>query len=184
LRRNLEKDKIRKEIAATKCQYSVEDLTLMSEEVFSVLGITGIFGSASKICIYNAMKDEVATHRFIAKWIEKKEFFLPVIHNNEIILRKIEHDTVYEQSSYGIHEPLGEDFDEYNKIDLAIIPGVAFDRKGNRLGRGKGYYDRFLPKIKAPKAGVCFDFQLLDNIPTDTWDIKMDMIISENDLIW
>jgi 5-formyltetrahydrofolate cyclo-ligase len=64
------------------------------------------------------------------------------------------------------------------------VPGIAFDRKMNRLGRGKGYYDRFLSKISAPKIGICFDFQLLDKIPAESTDIKMDYIVSENELIW
>lgn len=156
----------------------------MSEEVFSVLELTGAFNDASHICIYNAMKDEVATHPFISKWIGTKKFYLPVIENDEIIFRNITKDTRYEKSSYGIHEPLGDNLTDYARIDLTIVPGVAFDRKGNRLGRGKGYYDRFLPKTKAPKVGVCFDYQLLNQIPTDTWDVKMDIIVSENDLIW
>ena len=81
-------------------------------------------------------------------------------------------------------EPVGENFMNYNKVDLIIIPGVAFDRKKNRMGRGKGYYDRFLSKMKAPKMGICFEFQLFDDIPNDENDVKMDYIVSENELIW
>lgn len=184
MRRNLDKDKIRKEITGKKRQFDTNEIAYMSEEVFSVLEITGIFRDASYICIYNSLKDEVNTKPFIDRWMESKNFLLPVIHNDEIVLRHITPNTQYEKSSYGIDEPLGKNFSDFGKIDLVIVPGVAFDRKGNRIGRGKGHYDRFLPKVKAPKAGVCFDFQLLDHVPTDPWDIKMDMIISENDLIW
>ncbi|MDL2215081.1 5-formyltetrahydrofolate cyclo-ligase [Dysgonomonas sp. OttesenSCG-928-M03] len=178
------KDKIRKEIADIKRKYTQEDLLGMSEEVFSVLEITGVFNDSRKICIYNAMNDEVATRQFIDRWIHAKEFYLPVVKDNDIILRRLQEDTVFEKSKIGVFEPLGNDFTEYSKLDIIIVPGVAFDRKGNRLGRGKGYYDRFLNKVKATKIGICFDFQLLDQIPSDNWDIKMDMIVSENDLIW
>lgn len=61
---------------------------------------------------------------------------------------------------------------------------MAFDRKMNRMGRGKAYYDRFLPKVKVPKLGICFEFQLFDEIPADRNDVKMDYIVSENELIW
>lgn len=182
--RNLNKDKLRKEIAERKRQYTPDNLLCMSEEVFSVLEITGIFNDAKKICIYNSMKDEVDTHPFIEKWKDRKEFYLPVIENDAIVLRKLTDQSQFVKSAIGVYEPVGENFTDYNKLDLVIVPGVAFDRKGNRMGRGKAYYDRFLPQIKATKAGVCFDFQLFDQIPAESWDIKMDMIISENDLIW
>lgn len=178
------KDKLRKEIAESKKLYTTEDLLQMSEEVFSVIEITGVFNDASKICIYNAMTDEVATRPLIDRWIDQKEFYLPVVQNDEIVLRRFEKETTFEKNTLGILEPIGKNFTDYSKLDLIIIPGVAFDRKSNRLGRGKGYYDRFLSKTKVPKMGICFDFQLLDEIPTDNWDIKMDIIVSENDLIW
>ncbi|MCF0205812.1 MAG: 5-formyltetrahydrofolate cyclo-ligase, partial [Bacteroidales bacterium] len=64
-------------------------------------------------------------------------------------------------------------------FDLIIVPGVAFDRNGNRLGRGRGYYDRFLCKYpKVEKIGICFDFQLLEEIPTEPTDIRMDKVVS------
>ena len=66
-------------------------------------------------------------------------------------------------------------------IDLAIIPGVSFDRKGNRLGRGKGYYDRLLNKLNVYKIGICFQFQLTEpGLPTEDSDIPMDEVWTEN----
>ena len=66
---------------------------------------------------------------------------------------------------------------EYQVIDLAVVPRVAFDKEGCRLGRGKGYYDRLLPLINCYKIGICFPFQLYDSIPTEKFDIKMDEVI-------
>lgn len=103
---------------------------------------------------------------------------------DDIVFRKYVQDTTLKQSSYGIMEPLGDNFTDYKKVDLIIVPGVAFDRKMGRLGRGRGYYDRFLSLVSAPKMGICFEFQLLDTIPVDTNDIKMDYIVSENEFIW
>lgn len=156
----------------------------MSEEVFSVIEITGVFNEASKIFIYNAMDDEVATMPLIERWMDKKEFYLPVIESGEMVLRKLDKSTKFEKSKLGILEPKGEDFTDLSKLDLIIVPGVAYDRLSNRLGRGGGYYDRFLSQIKAPKMGICFDFQLVDNVPTEPWDVKMNLIVSENELIW
>ena len=68
--------------------------------------------------------------------------------------------------------------DNYDEIQLAIIPGMAFDRAWHRLGRGKGYYDRLLPKLKkAHLLGICFPFQLLDEVPTEPHDVKMQEVL-------
>ena len=79
---------------------------------------------------------------------------------------------------FDIMEPVGEPFERYEDIDLAVVPGMAFDSQNNRLGRGKGYYDRMLPRLtKAYKIGVCFDFQRLPGIPADEHDCKVDEVI-------
>lgn len=179
-----QKDTLRLQIAAHKKEYTVEDLLFKSEEVFSVLEITGQFRDASTIFIYNAMPDEVSTAAFIDRWKHEKNFYLPVVSGDHLVFRKLEENTKFKQSVIGVFEPVGEDFTDFRKVDMVIVPGVAFDRRCNRLGRGKGYYDKFLSKIKALKVGVCFDFQLLDQIPADERDVKMDMLVSENDLIW
>lgn len=178
------KDKLRKEITTEKHRHTSEELLQMSDEVFSVLEITGTFRDASIIFIYNAMPDEVFTQAFIEKWKSEKQFYLPVVKDDHLVFRKLEDSTVFEKSKIGVHEPVGDDFTNFSKVDMVIVPGMAFDRKCNRLGRGKGYYDRFLVNIKAPKVGVCFDFQLKDQIPADDRDVKMDMIVGENELIW
>ncbi|BES61090.1 5-formyltetrahydrofolate cyclo-ligase [Dysgonomonas capnocytophagoides] len=186
LKRNIdsEKEKLRKEIADKKREFTQEDLLRMSEEVFSVLEITGSFRDASTIFIYNSMSDEVATRDFIEKWKHEKNFYFPVVVNNNLVFRHFTENTTYTKSKIGVDEPSGVDFLDFGKIDMVIVPGVAFDRKGNRLGRGKGYYDHFLSGIKAPKVGVCFDFQLYDQVPVSENDVKMDVIVAENDLIW
>jgi len=82
-----------------------------------------------------------------------------------------------EGPSYGILEPKnGLAYTSIN-IDLGIIPGMAFDLQGNRLGRGKGYYDKLLKVLNLETIGVCFSFQLVDKVPSDTFDIAMDSVI-------
>ena len=178
------KSKLRSEIASAKSKYSPEELIVLSQDVLLTLEITDIFQKANNIFIYNSLKDEVQTTNFIEKWAKHKTFFLPVVEDNNLVFRKYSPACDFNTSSLGIKEPCGDNFTDYKKIDLVIVPGVAFDRNKNRLGRGKGYYDRFLPKITAPKVGICFDFQLKDQIPADINDVKMDYIVSENDLIW
>lgn len=84
------------------------------------------------------------------------------------------------KGSFGIEEPTGALLEDYSQIELAIIPGVSFDGKGNRLGRGKGYYDRLLPLLRSYNIGICFQFQVCQEIPTEIFDKKMDEVWTEN----
>lgn len=180
---NRKKD-IRLDIKKQKQLLSSDELHEKSSEIISVVELLGVFQDAKNIFIYHAMPDEVQTLALIQKWLPHKRFFTPVIQDTNLTFRQYTNNTVFTKSQFGILEPNGEDFTDYNLIDLVIVPGVAFDRKKNRLGYGKGFYDRFLPSIKAPKMGICFDFQLIDSVPTDKYDVAMNYIVSENDIIW
>lgn len=129
--------------------------------------------------LYHSLKDEVDTHAFIRKWSREKCILLPVVVGDDLELRLYTGPEDLTVGAYGIEEPTGARFTDYAAIDLIVVPGVAFDRDGNRLGRGKGYYDRLLPRIpSAYKIGICFPFQLVDEVPAEPFDIRMDEIIS------
>lgn len=131
--------------------------------------------------LYHSLPDEVDTHGFIRRWSDRKRILLPVVIGNELELRVYTDEEHLTKGAFHIDEPTGTPFTDYGQIDLAVIPGVAFDRQGNRLGRGKGYYDRLLPRIPtAYKIGLCFHFQLLDEIPAEAHDVRMDEIISNS----
>ena len=106
---------------------------------------------------------------------------MPVVKGDELELRYYTGKQDLQKGSYNIEEPQGELLTNYDKIDLAIIPGVAFDSQGNRLGRGKGYYDRLLKQLNAYKIGICFHFQICTHIPTETFDKPMDEVWSEEE---
>ena len=84
-----------------------------------------------------------------------------------------------EKGHYGILEPAQKRFCEIKALDLVIVPGVAFDRRGNRLGRGKGYYDGFLSRLPkdTPSIGLAFDFQILPTLPTTPTDVSVRSVI-------
>lgn len=129
--------------------------------------------------LYHSLKDEVDTHAFIRKWSREKRILLPVVTGDDLELRLYTGPEDLTIGAYGIEEPTGALFTDYSTIDLIVVPGVAFDRDGNRLGRGKGYYDRLLPRIpSAYKIGICFPFQVVDEVPAEPFDIRMDEIIS------
>ena len=153
--------------------------------------------------LYCSLPDEVYTMDMIHRLHgEGKKIVLPkVISDCEMELREYDGDADLEVGSFGIMEPCGKLFTDYEDIDVAVIPGMAFDKDGNRLGRGKGYYDRFLNaagkrsvnekceigkgvnekrenrKGNTYKIGICFPFQFVDAVPADEHDNRMDMVV-------
>lgn len=137
--------------------------------------------TASTILLYAALPDEVETQGLLDNLSKKgKTVLLPVVINQEELeLRQYKGPQDLHIGAYHIPEPTGAPFLNLDQIDVAVIPGMAFDDYGNRLGRGKGYYDRLLKKIpQCYKIGICFDFQKFTHIPTGPYDIKMDEVIS------
>ncbi len=83
------------------------------------------------------------------------------------------------KGAYGINEPKTINKANVDDIDLILVPGIAFSVSGERIGFGKGYYDKLLEKFNGVKIGVCYDFQIVNHIPSSPHDIKMDMIVTE-----
>lgn len=152
----------------------------LSADIIAALEAHPAFRAANVVLLYHSLSDEVDTHECLQRWSDKKCVLLPVVKGNDLELRRYTGPSDLAIGAYGIEEPTGEAFTEYEKIDFIAVPGVAFDRKGNRLGRGKGYYDRLLPRIpQAFKAGICFPFQLVNEIPAEQFDVCMDEIITK-----
>lgn len=131
------------------------------------------------LLLYYALPDELDTTPLL-ELLSDKTILLPKVTGTESMELRIytgEHDLA--TGSYGIREPIGRPFADLGCIDTAIIPGMAFDGSGNRLGRGKGYYDRLLSAMpQAYKIGLCFHFQFFDSIPFCRHDVRMDEVIS------
>ncbi len=179
-----EKRKVRQQIKNSKASISFEEKTKCSLSILAKIEADSDFVNANIVFAYWALPEEVNTIDFINKWSNIKKFYLPVIVGELLELRLFEgmHKMCFDER-FGILEPQGERLDDWNKVDYAIIPGVAFDMAGNRLGRGKGFYDKILGGISAKKVGICFDFQCLDNIPVEQTDIKMDTVFTENKVL-
>jgi len=177
-----EKKLIRKEIKAQKLELSENERKNEALSVFRKIELLPEFKSADSIFMYWSLPDELPTHEIISKWMAEKFIILPTIKGDKLVLKRFISTDNLIQRTLGIWEPdLTETYT--GKIDLIIVPGVAFDRKKNRLGRGKGYYDRFFKNNKAFRIGVGFDCQLLDSIPIDRFDKKMDLIITKSNTI-
>ncbi len=128
---------------------------------------------------YWSMPKEAATHDLNQKLIKDKKVLLPVINGNELDLKEFWGlDQMVQEPKFGIWEPKGDIFTEFDSIDLVIVPGVAFTKNGLRCGHGKGYYDKLLPKLKnAYTIGLAYDFQQVDQLPIDDFDVKLNEVI-------
>lgn len=107
-----------------------------------------------------------------------------VVGEGEMVFRRIDHNTAYEVSPYGIEEPINGEVLMPTEASVILVPGIAFDPKGNRIGYGGGFYDRYLAvHQKAMKIGLCFEHQIAtEGIPTEAGDMPMDIIITEKGL--
>jgi len=135
------------------------------------------FKKAMVICLYKPLKDEVDINNLINYSLEVgKIVLLPKIENNQMLFIQINQNTLYERSSFHVLEPIGNEYS--GSIDLVIVPGLAFDKNNNRLGYGKGFYDRFMKGKSFYKIGVCFMEQMVNSVPIDSNDIKLDLVIN------
>jgi len=142
-----------------------------------------LFIGANCVALYEALPGEVQTAAFIEKWYKSKTLLLPIVEGNDLKLSPYAGPESLRSGAFGILEPTAESTVSEKEIDLIIVPGIAFDRALNRMGRGKGFYDRLLSSLPVPKMGICFDFQLFDKIPCEPFDIKMDCVISESEIV-
>ena len=135
---------------------------------------------AHTLLLYSALPDEIPTQALTDRLTaEGKTVVLPrVVNATDMELRYYTGRRDLQQGAFGIMEPVGELFTAYSGIDVAVIPGMAFDRQGHRLGRGMGYYDRFLSRVPfLYKIGVCFPWQVVDQVPADQHDMPMDEVL-------
>lgn len=153
-----------------------------AEQVFDRLEKCAAFLLADRILMYHSLPDELPTRRFLDKWHDKKQFYLPRV--NGVNLEILPYDeSRLELGAFHIEEPIGDNVADPNEIELIVVPAVAYDRRGNRLGRGKGFYDRLLAETKATRIGVGYEFQILDELPVEEHDVPMDMVISQTTTI-
>ncbi len=168
-------------MARRKQQFSTEELRRWSEPVAERLLKHPAIDRAMTVVAYHSLPDEVGTHRMLDILLQHgKQVFLPTVgESHRLTLHRYEGEQALREGAFHISEAQGEELRDYDSVDAVIVPGVAFDREGHRLGRGGGYYDRLLPLLhKACKIGLCFDFQVVDHLPTDSHDIGMDQLVT------
>ena len=167
---------LRREMKQTKQSYSLKALDDMSLDIEVPLSLTDAWSAARTVLLYSALPDEVNTdYLLLAAQDDGKTVLLPRVDGDRLTLHAYSPDEMA-PGAFGVMEPQGAEFplSRYGEIELAVVPGVAFDRRGHRLGRGKGYYDRLLPLLPAARlVGLCFPFQVVGAVPAEAHDVKV-----------
>ena len=165
---------------------SLTDVTERSEKIASALFVRKVFRDASVVMVYLSYNSEVVTDGIVEECFRAgKRVCVPVVADGEHM------DAVYIKSGgefvtdrYGIREPSDKSCPaDKRDIDLCVVPGSAFDLSLGRMGYGKGYYDRFLAGSDIKKIALAFDCQIVDKVPYESTDVKMDGIITESRVI-
>lgn len=178
------KSELRKRILNIRNSMSLEDVEKNSIIIMDKIIKTDAYKQSKVVFIYMDFNKEVMTSQLIKHMLsDRKRVVIPYTDtiNTELIPSEITKQADLKLNSFGYYEPVSIMPVDPEEIDLVIVPGVVFDKCLNRIGFGKGYYDKILIKLKhsAVKMAVAHEFQILESIPTEQHDIKMDMIITE-----
>lgn len=185
----LSKENIRKFILCKRDIYDSETRLKWDNSIFTRLVNSEFYKKASVIFIFVSFKSEVDTHKIIIRAIsDGKIICVPKIHSRSegMMVFRINSLAELKPGYHGILEPLDKCPEvDSTKIDLIIMPGVAFDKYGGRVGYGAGFYDRFLSEINidVDKIALSYHFQILDNVPMNKEDVPIDGIITEEEII-
>ncbi len=180
----------RKMIAGQRLSMDSERVMHSSRLISEKLFCLHEYKTAENMFIYLDFRNEVITSNIIVDALSRgKRVFVPacIIETKQLATIEITSLDHLERNFYGILEVKQEHIKLVDRsiIDTAIVPGVAFDRKGNRLGFGAGYYDRYFSSLAKPikKIALAYSFQLVDSIPSELHDVPMDIIVTENEVI-
>lgn len=172
----MDKSELRHIIRARKIHISPEQKAKESVRVFSQIEQLEIFHSCKNILLYNSLPDELPTKETIKQWLSLKNIFLPRVKGNELEIVPY-NGIMSNDNPFHIEEPIGIPVSA-EVLDLIIVPAVALDKKCQRMGRGKGFYDRLLSTTNAYTIGVAMDCQLFDTIPTEPHDVPLDAVFT------
>lgn len=176
------KEAVREKMRRLRKTLTPDEVQEKSETIRYKLEGKRAFKEANTVMMYLSAYKEPETIPIIKGLLENgKRVVLPisVTSTNTILPTYIEDLSELQKGAYGILEPTIVRPVNVDDIDVVVIPGIAFDMHRNRLGFGKGYYDKFLAGIRAKKIALCYDFQIVDDLPVNDYDIPMDLILTE-----
>ena len=179
---------VKKKILLIRDVQSNEEIIFKSLQIEKNLLDLEEFDKAKTVMFYISKGSEVHTRMMIKEAIRReKKVVVPItkLDKKELVVSELLDLDELKLGAFDVPEPKNTKLVSADKIDLIIVPGIAFDKMGNRLGYGLGFYDRFLCSLKegATIVALAYDFQVLDEIPNDHHDVPADTIITESQII-
>jgi len=183
------KDSLRDTLKSQRATLSVDTQKEKSNQIIDYISSSDVFINAKRVAFYHAVRGEADPASINSQPDLDKQFFLPVLTAQSLLFAPVDTHSKYSHNKFSIPEPIckTEELVSADTLDLVLVPLLGFDKCGNRLGMGGGFYDRsfaFKKKNEAPPLlmGVAYDFQMVKKITTEPWDVKLDMIATENGL--
>lgn len=177
----IEKDNLRKQYISIR--KNIQNKKIKSKIIMEKVTENTLYKNSKVVALYKSLDSEVDTDSLIDYTLKaNKTVVLPKVVKNELKFFKISSlDDNFIKSNFGVLEPIEneENFISKEKIDLVIVPGVCFDKNNNRIGFGKGYYDKFLKDTNLKTMAICFKEQITNEIPLAENDVKMQYIITD-----
>ncbi|MRR05428.1 MAG: 5-formyltetrahydrofolate cyclo-ligase [Deltaproteobacteria bacterium] len=182
------KRSIRRSMLAQRKSLSPEEVSSASLRIQNTFLGTDNYRSARSILLYSPIHQEVDTELIARCALSSgKKVSFPRVVGEELFFCTVQDPSSLKKGAFGILEPCasGEIFAP-EEADVLVVPGVAFDLNGHRIGYGKGYYDKTLHRLEGhgKLVGLCYDFQLIDEILNESHDVKMDLIITEKRIVY
>lgn len=181
----MEKSVLRQKMLKQRLSMNADEIACFSKQISERLMALQVVQDAVCLMAFYPHKNEPDLQEVINACLDMdKKVSLPyVLKDGHMLAVDYHENSVMKNNIYGIPEPVRDMDSEQQMLDVVFVPGIVFDESLNRMGFGKGYFDRFLVKTDAVKIGVCYESNIVDKIPTDAHDIKMDIIVTEKRVI-
>ena len=178
------KKELRQQIKQLKGMTPMAVRKVEADMVFNTIRMMPVWQQAQHILCYWSLPDELPTHECVNQWLAAgKNIYLPRVKGDDLeIVPYHGAQSLDDNNKFHIGEPVGPSVDP-SCLELIIVPAVALDGKRNRLGRGKGFYDRLLSTTTCPTIGVACDFQLVDEVPIEAHDRPLDCVVTSDTVI-
>lgn len=176
----MDKKALRSQIKEQKRQMTAHQIESASQRLTELFVATEQYRQAKTVYGYLPYNQEVRTTGLLQHALQEgKRVAVPKIYGDEMRFIYLDDLSLVEKSSFGIPEPIADEPVADDPTALVLMPGLAFTKRGDRMGYGGGYYDKFLAnEPHHPTVALCYDFQIVDRIPTDDHDIPVDIVLS------
>ena len=181
---SVEKSRLRKQLLDQRDNLSPDFIGIASSKIQDNLRRIDHYRNANSVGAYYAVGSEVRTKAILQEILNAgKELALPKVDKDDLIFKRISSFSDLEMGNFSVFEPK-ERCETIKKLDVILVPAIALTRDGFRLGYGFGYYDRYLHSKRSKKISLSYSKQIVKSIPFDNHDVKMDFIVTEDEVIY